>query len=82
MKTEIFKCYEDFKNRDDKTINGVTLEFSIRFPDSLTDTGNLNCWNCNSCTNCISCTNCYSCTKCVGCDWCDEVIYKRFEKFL
>jgi len=29
METQIFNSYQDFLNREDKTVNGVSIEFSI-----------------------------------------------------
>ena len=37
MKTEIFKDYEEFLNRKDRDINGVSQEFAERHEDYLKD---------------------------------------------
>ncbi len=33
MKTQIFKSYEDFLMREDKSINGVSENFAAKHPD-------------------------------------------------
>ena len=33
MKTQIFKSYEDFLNRADKSLNGVSEDFAAAHPD-------------------------------------------------
>lgn len=47
MKTKIFKDYESFCGREDKDINGVSLEFAQNNPDwKLDNDRNSGCWNC------------------------------------
>lgn len=61
MKIEIFKDYEEFKNRYDKSINGVSQQF---LDDNSLTLDNVNlvdcvgCWNCQNCLNCINCEDC------------------------
>jgi len=47
MNTQIFKNYDDFFERQDKNINGVSEEFAKKFPNyaemNQTNTG---CWDC------------------------------------
>ena len=68
MKTKIFESYEDFLNREDKNINGVSEEFAAKYPDfeEQNDT-NTGCWNCYNCLNCYNCVNCYACESCSSC---------------
>ena len=50
MKTRIFKDYEEFCLRKDKTENGVTLEFSEKNKNWELKKGNEWCWNCSDCS--------------------------------
>lgn len=53
MKTEIFKTYRDFLNREDKTLNGVSPEFAKKHPDyEKQNETNRGCWNCSDCSDC------------------------------
>jgi|GEM_PF-2018773 len=77
--TLIFESYNDFLNRQDKSINGVSKEFANANPDykkhNQTNTG---CWNCTSCTNCKDCISCNYCTNCVSCNcciYCNDCVY-------
>ena len=58
-KTRIYETYEDFKNREDKTINGVSKDFAINYPnyEEMNET-NKGCWNCSCCSNCVDCEGC------------------------
>ena len=62
MKTKIFKSYEDFLNRADKEVNGVSEDFAAKHPDyeKQNDT-NIGCWNCYDCHYCEFCEYCESC---------------------
>ena len=69
--TKIFKSYEDFLNRPDKNVNGVSPEFSEKNPDWEEDNAtNKGCWNCYSCKSCESCYSCKSCKSCYFCNFC------------
>ena len=72
MKTKIFKSYEDFLNREDRSINGVSKDFAAKHPDfkkqNETNTG---CWNCHSCYYCFDCNSCDSCYSCKSCNDCE-----------
>ena len=84
MATKIFKSYEDFKSRSDKTVNGVSEEFAAKFDnwEAMNDT-NEGCWCCIDCVYCnsssycvesselIKCTNCWKCTDCYKCVKCE-----------
>lgn len=70
-KTRIFKSYEEFLDRSDKSINGVSIEFAIDNPEweemNITNTG---CWNCYLCFDCYFCDSCKYCTYCRDCTLC------------
>ena len=59
METDIFKSYEDFKNRPDKSVNGVSEDFSRAYTDyrQINQT-NSGCWDCEDFTGCEDCTGC------------------------
>jgi len=62
MKTQIFKTYQDFINRKDKKINGVSVVFSEDNPDFIEQNKtNKGCWNCSGCYDCSDCSGCYDC---------------------
>jgi len=67
-KTQIFKSYSDFRNREDKTLNGVSEEFAQKNPkweeQNATNKGCYNCSSCSSCSYCSSCSDCSSCSSC------------------
>ena len=58
METKIFKDYEDFLNREDKKINGVTLSFLEKNKINLKELKLTNCEGCFNCNNCNYCDNC------------------------
>ncbi len=59
MNTEIFENYQDFCNRSDKTLNGVSAEFARRNPNFKKDNKtNEGCWNCLNCRACLNCSDC------------------------
>lgn len=63
MKTQIFKNYFDFSQREDKSINGVSDDFAKANPNFKKD--NLNndgCWNCSRCSRCFCCSDCSGCS--------------------
>jgi hypothetical protein len=67
MKTEIFESYEDFVNREDKSVNGVSPEYAGNHPDyELMNESNVGCWNCVACTECVDCVRCYACHGITG----------------
>jgi hypothetical protein len=73
MKTKVFKSYEDFLNREDKTLNGVTEEFFEAYKSGIYDSDNEGCWNCKSCSDCVGCVNCRDCqssTNCINSNLC------------
>lgn len=53
MTTLIFKSFEEFQQREDKSVNGVSQEFADNHTyfeaDNETNKG---CWNCTLCTLC------------------------------
>ena len=61
METKIFKNYEEFLNREDKRLNGVSLDF---LEENKIDLDSLNSTNCESCWNCYNCENCENCRNC------------------
>lgn len=78
--TMIFENYSEFKNRKDKSINGVSRIYAsqkliiggvqssstIDFEtDNLTNKG---CWNCFNCQNCIGCRDCSFSNSSYCCD--------------
>lgn len=84
MKTEVFENYEEFENREDVTINGVSrkvfeniyawenpvIKGLIRMrKDNVT---NIGCWNCVDCTNCVDCHNLDNCHNCSDCEHCKD----------
>ena len=76
-KTLVFNSYEEFLNRPDKSINGVSISFALDYPDfsnqNLTNKGCFNlasCTNCTSCTWCRNCNNCYNCSHSSTCNHC------------
>ena len=71
MKTQIFKNYEDFLNRKDREINGITKEFAEEHKINLDeDRGNDGCWNCSDCSDCH---DCYDCSRCHDCSDCSRL---------
>jgi len=81
MNTKIFKNYDDFFERQDKNINGVSEEFAKKFPNYVemnqTNTKCWNCYNCKNCIECFECQNCAGCKYCTNCTHCNDlVLYK------
>lgn len=73
MKTKIFKTYADFLNRKDKSVNGVSPEFTELHPEyNEMNSSNWGCWNCVRCENCIDCTDCKRCLRCHRCENCSD----------
>ena len=65
MKTQIFNSYQDFLNREDKTINGVSIKFSVEYPNyAEQNETNDGCWNCRSCSDCSYFSYCSYCIDC------------------
>jgi len=86
-KTQIFKNYQEFKNRPNKDVNGVTQELVDEMVkgnpnydyirDNATNTGCWNCYRCRECKDCISCKfsfDCSDCTYCNSCQCCTQLI--------
>ena len=72
-KTEIFNSYEEFLNRPDKSINGISINFALKYPNYEKDNEtNNNCYNCLNCNNCINCDYCINCSYCTNSSLCDE----------
>jgi hypothetical protein len=71
IKTQIFNSYDDFFNKEDKLINGVSKEFTKVYSnyEKMND-NNRDCWNCVDCEGCNSCWSCDDCKGCVGCYHC------------
>ena len=58
-KTKVYKNYDSFLKREDKSINGVTKEFAQKHGIDLDlDNGNKGCWNCRDCKECYRCVCC------------------------
>ena len=74
--TQVFKNFIDFYHREDKSINGVSPEFAIKYPDYEQDNHtNMGCWNCRDCedcTDCYDCVDCYECDECANCVSCSN----------
>jgi len=67
-KTQIFETHQEFKNREDKSVNGVSSEFAERYPNwRQTNETNEGCWNCVGCEYCTYCANCQECKSCKHC---------------
>jgi hypothetical protein len=57
--TQIFKNYQEFSQREDKTINGVEQNFANNYPDYKNQNeSNRGCWNCSRCSGCSDCSDC------------------------
>ncbi len=64
---KIFKNFDEFKNRANKKINGVSPEFAKKHPNYQKDNlYNLGCWNCTNCKYCIDCDSCTDLDKCLN----------------
>ena len=64
MKTQIFKSYSEFKQRSDRSINGVDESFAKEHPNYEVDNStNKGCWNCYECSECYDCDKSYGCTR-------------------
>lgn len=70
MNYKIYKSYEDFINREDKNLNGFTIEFLHQIDGDVNLTDSIGCWNCIDCTECTNCVNCVRCSKCTNCNDC------------
>ncbi len=65
MKTEIYKSYEEFLEREDKELNGVSVGFSKNNQDYVKQNEtNEGCWNCQGCYYCYDCSYCSYCYDC------------------
>lgn len=74
-KTQIFKAWIDFYNREDKKMNGVSESFSTDHPDYESDNEtNEGCWNCSDCSDCSDCSRCYDCSRCSDCSRCYDYL--------
>lgn len=65
MTTQTFETYEEFLEREDKNVNGVSPDFT-----GVCDDSNVGCWNCTHCTGCIYCDDCAHCKNCLACTGC------------
>ena len=72
METKIYENYQDFLNREDKKMNGVTLAFLEENNINLNGLNLTNCESCFNCVNCRKCNNCRNCEKCENCDNCEN----------
>ena len=72
MKTQIYDTIQDFWNREDKTTNGVSKEFSEANPRWEEERENGGCWNCSDCFECSDCSDCFGCSSCSGCFRCSD----------
>jgi hypothetical protein len=77
-KTKVYRSYEEFLLRKDKSINGVTKSFlkekemslNMAIEDNQNNKGCFNCYRCNrcdSCVNCIDCEDLYHCKDTYHC---------------
>ena len=62
-KIQSFESYEEFLNREDKTINGY-LEGNEE--PILVDCES--CWMCYDCKECFNCIRCNDCKNCLECN--------------
>ena len=77
MKTKIFKNYEEFLEREDKDINGVSPEFAEINPKyEKENETNKACWNC------IRCRDCSGCSDCIRCSGCSNIAHLKDKKNL
>ncbi len=67
MKTEIYPSYAEFRQRENKSINGVTQAFADSHPGWDDETNNVGCWNCFRCSGCFRCSDCSGCSGCFRC---------------
>jgi len=84
---QVFNSYEEFNDRKDKTICGISVEFSVKYPDYLINNKtNIGCWNCVGCYRCVNCFECVSCIDCkdmlkstssTDCYGCVELTYSK-----
>jgi len=73
MDTKIFKSYDEFLNRKDKNLNGVSEGFSKNNPNYLIENKtNVGCWNCSDCYDCSHCDDCSDCSGCSDCYGCHD----------
>ena len=73
MKTQIFNSYKEFCQREDKDINGVSVEFAAHHEDySEQNETNKGCWNCSDCYDCSKCSKCSGCYRCSDCSDCSD----------
>ena len=57
--TLIFNSYQEFLNREDEDINGVSTAFAEAYPNYGKDNEtNKGCWNCSYCSDCSGCSGC------------------------
>ena len=76
MKTNIYKTYQDFINRENKKDNGVSEEFAVAHLDYEEDNEtNKGCWNCSRCSDCSGCSGCSRCSDCSDCSDCSRCSY-------
>lgn len=74
---EIFKDYQAFLERPDKSVNGISPEVAEVYPEFLENSFSLlefgmneGCWNCVYCKGCKNCVECNHCTACENCSYC------------
>ena len=76
MKTRVFKSFQDFLNRKDLEVNGVSEEFLNTYTDAIEDNeSNISCWNCYGCRDCRNDQECIRCVYCVECEGCIDCRY-------
>jgi len=89
-KIQIFKNYQEFKNRPNKDVNGVTQEFIDEMKkndptydyigDNLLNKGCwccYECFYCDYCINCVDCNACIQCSECVECTNCEKIARRK-----
>jgi len=69
--TQIYDSYEDFLNRADKSLNGVSQFFANCNPNyEEQNKTNKGCWDCHNCEKCSECVSCNFCEDCSNCNYC------------
>ena len=73
--TKIFKNYQEFLSRTDKSVNGISQKFADENPKwKEQNSTNKGCWNCDRCMNCSGCSDCIDCIYCRNCSGCSDCI--------
>ena len=78
-KIQIFKDYDEFLNRSDKSVNGVTQKF---LDENYLILEHLQLKNCIGCFNCFNCKDCINCKDCLNCEDCKDCNHQVKQKGL